>query len=165
VVTIPKSGSRRGEVGHYALQVVGTDGDVGVVDEQIRVARVTGKLDEVADLSIGSKTSWTFDEADRVMGKLELEMLHRLDGRVIGRGYSEEQLVFSGIVLAAVAAKGVDHLGIAALERLEDADRWGKVGQFAAADGEEDAGGHHGLEKVDDAGNGENRGEDFHGER
>ena len=82
----------RGEVGHHALQVARAYDDVRVVDEQVGIARVRNKLDEVADLPVGPKAERAFDQSNWVIGKLDLEMLHCLDGRVFKVGDAEEDV-------------------------------------------------------------------------
>ena len=76
-------GGIRAEVVHDAFEIAGGDGDIGVVDEQIGMARVRGELDKIANLSIGSETGGAVDEADGVLGKLQLELFDGGNGGVV----------------------------------------------------------------------------------
>ncbi len=69
-------------MGHYALEVVGRDGDVGIVDEQVFMTGVLRKLDEGADFAIGAEVRRTFDQTNGVVWKFLLQFEHRRGGRV-----------------------------------------------------------------------------------
>jgi hypothetical protein len=156
-------GGIRAEVVHDAFEIAGGDGDIGVVDEQIGMARVGGELDEVADLSVSSETGGAVDEADGMLGKLSLELFDGGRGGVVEWGNTEEQFVLAGVGLTAMATKGVDHGRVKAFERFKDGDARGKSWEWGAARGDEYQSCEDGGEEIAHAGNGEHRGEDLHG--
>ncbi len=67
---------RRREVSHDAFEIMRTDGDVRVVDDEVFVAGLRRELGEGADLSVGAEAQRTLDEADGAVGEFALQLLH-----------------------------------------------------------------------------------------
>ena len=59
-------------MGHHALEVVRTNGDVGIVHKEKLVTCLERKLRERADLAVGAEARWALNEADHLIGKLAL---------------------------------------------------------------------------------------------
>jgi hypothetical protein len=81
-----------GKSDHHALEVAGTDGDVGVADEQELALRVGNELGESADLAVGAEALRALDEPNGAIGKLLLQLLDGRGGGVGERGDAEEQV-------------------------------------------------------------------------
>ncbi len=122
---------------HHALEVMRSDGDVGIANEQEFVLRVGNELREGADFAIGAEAVGALDEANGAIRKLLLQLLDGCDGGVVERGDAEEEFVGARVILAAVAAKGIEHAGVDALEGLENADAGEEGWERRAARGNE----------------------------
>ena len=109
-------------------EVIRADADVGVIDDEVVVAGVLHELREVADFAVGAEDIGAEDELDGVIGEVGLELANDGAGGIVERGDAEEDFVWAGVILAAVAGEGFGHAGIDAVDRLEDADGRGKVG-------------------------------------
>jgi hypothetical protein len=98
------------------------------------------------------------DEADGVVGEIGAELGDDRGGGIVEARDSEENLVFSGIILAAVAGESFEHPGIEAVERLQDANGRRESGREART-AEKGARAPDGDEIVAKPGDGEERGE------
>jgi len=113
---------------------MGRDSDVGVVEEKVIMPGMGCKLNQGADLAVGSKASGTLDKLNGMSGKFAFELFDCSHGGVGKRGNSEEQFNLACVGLAAVAAEGVDHAQVHFFEGLEDADA-GRKGRQRGAPG------------------------------
>ena len=86
------------------------------------VNRFREHLCQVADLGVGPKVLTAYHQPDDSIGELRRQLPDQLDGRIIRLTDAENDFIF-GIVKPAVAAKTFQHLGIGALERLENRNR------------------------------------------
>ena len=106
-------------VGHEGREDVGevvrTDADVGVIDDEVVVAGVWRKLREVADFAVGAEDFGAEDELDGAIGEIGLELVDDGAGGIVERGDAEEDFVWTGVFLAAVAGEGFGHAGIDAV--------------------------------------------------
>ncbi len=116
-------------------------------------------LDQVRDLAVGAENLGAFDDADGMIGKLLLKLADSDKGGVAERADAEQDLVFAGVVLAAMAGEGGVHLVIEAADRLQDADGGCVGGARVAEVVDKGAGAPEGDKVVADAGPGEDGGD------
>ena len=154
---------RIGEMRHHPLQVARRNSDVRIVDEQEVIARVGCKLRKRAHLAIRSQPRRAFNQLDRESGELQLQLFHGRNGWVVERRSAEQQFIFARVILPAVAAEGIHHAGVEALQRFENADARGKRRDGRAPLCDEDARRKNGGEKVAHPGHGQHRGHNLHG--
>ena len=140
-----------------ACEVVRADADVAVVDDEVVIAGVGHKLREIADLAVGTEDLWTEDEANGVIGEFCLELADDGSGRIVEAGDAEEDLVFAGVVLTAVAGESFGHAGIEAVDGLKDADGQSEGSGGEGATAQISAGAPKGDQVVTEAGDGEQR--------
>ena len=116
------------ECGGDVGEVAGRDEDVGVVDEDVLVARVREHLGEVGELAVGAEALGALDEADVDVRVVDAEAGDLGDGGVVERADAEEELEGAGVVLRAVAGEAGVHARVDALDGLEDGDAGGEGG-------------------------------------
>ena len=112
----PRILRRRSKAAHDPIQIMRPHRNVGIVDEQNIVARVTGELRQRAHLAVCPQPLGALDEPDRALRKLRLERRHRRRRGIVERTHAEEQLKLARIILPAMAAEGVHHAGVEAFE-------------------------------------------------
>src|SRR6202012_3589356 len=88
----------------------------------VRVARMRQHLGKVRDLAVCPEDFGTCDDADDAIREILLELANGDKRGVAQRADAEEDLVFTGILLRAVAGEGGVHLMIEAADRLQNAD-------------------------------------------
>jgi hypothetical protein len=88
-------------------QVVRSNADVGIAEDEVIEASVGHELGEVADFAVGAEDLRSVDEADGVVGEVGAELGDDCCGGVVETRNAEKDLVFAGIILAAVAGKGL----------------------------------------------------------
>ena len=152
------------EVGHDAREVVRVYGDVGVVDEEKFVPRLRSELNERAHLAVGAEARWALYESDRLIGKFALQLANGRNGEIIKRRDTEEKFEFAEIVLVAVRAKRIEHVGIEALQRFENGDARREGRKWRSTGREKHARGDDGEEEVRYSCYGQDRGQRFNGQ-
>ena len=119
--------ARLGQVAGRLAEVGRPDPDVRVADQDHVVLAVPLHRRQVLDLRIEPEGRAADDELGVVVGKLGEQLLHDRDGRVVGVGDAEEQLV-DGIIELEEAAQVLLEPFVQPLERLEDRDRRRVIG-------------------------------------
>ncbi len=76
-------------------------------------------LDQIADLAIVAQHFRADKQANLAVGKFLDQLLHGGHGGIGGLADAEDQFIV-GVVLQAMAAKALIHLGIDAAQRLQD---------------------------------------------
>ena len=114
-------------------------------------------------LPLVPRRNGTFDQSDRPIGELRLQLSGRRRGGIVHRRHAEDQLVFARVVLPAVAAERIHHARIEAFERFENADPRREPGQWAATPEEKHPRREEGGQIITHPGHGQNRGYHLHG--
>src|SRR5262249_37633126 len=117
---------------HYAVQVIGRNKDVTVVDQKMVVLGLGKHLHQVAGLAVVAKNVGTNHQLNLALGKLAHQPMNRFHGGVVRFADAKNNLVF-GIGLDAVAAEALIHLRVHAAQGFENGYWWVKSSGFVAA--------------------------------
>src|SRR5947209_805674 len=112
---------------HHATQVIRSDKDVTVIDQDVLVAGVRQHLHHVAGFAVVAQHLRAEHQPDLAGRELAHELMDGLYGRIVGLVDAKDNFVF-GIILDAMAAKALIHLRVNTTQGLENGNRRSKFG-------------------------------------
>src|ERR1035437_4378092 len=83
-------------------QILRSDADIAVVDQQVIVARLGNHVDQVADFPIGTQTFRANQQTNPLLRKFALQLFDQRHGWIFHTAGAEKNLDLAGIIRPAV---------------------------------------------------------------